>query len=74
VVKTLTSAIRSKFNVSVSEVDHHDLWQRTAVAVAVAAGDGHHARRVLHQVEKLVDRWGEVEVIDTDISLHYPEE
>jgi uncharacterized protein YlxP (DUF503 family) len=73
VVKTLTSAIRSKFNVSVSEVDHHDLWQRTALAVAVAAGDSHHARRVLHEVEKLVDRWLEVEVIDTDVSLHYPE-
>ena len=34
VVKTLTHGIRSTFNVSVAEVDHHDLWQRTAIAVA----------------------------------------
>ena len=73
VVKTLTNAIRSKFNVSVAEVDHHDLWQRTALGVAVAAGEGHHAKRVLHEVEKLVERWGEVEVIDTVTTLHYPE-
>ncbi|MEX2422150.1 MAG: DUF503 domain-containing protein [Actinomycetota bacterium] len=73
VVKTLTSGIRSKFNVSVAEVDHHDLWQRTAIAVAAVAGEQYHARRVLHEVEKLVDRWDDVEVIDADISLHYPE-
>ena len=74
VVKTLTNAIRTKFNVSVAEVDHHDLWQRTALAVAVASGEGFHARRVLHEVEKLVERWAEVEVIDADVSLHYPDE
>jgi uncharacterized protein len=74
VVKTLSNAIRSKFNVSVAEVDHHDLWQRTALAVAVAAGEGYHAKRVLHEVEKLVERWAEVELIDTELSLHYPDE
>jgi uncharacterized protein YlxP (DUF503 family) len=73
VVKTLTHGIRSTFNVSVAEVDHHDLWQRTALAVAVAAGDGYHAKRVLHEVEKLVDRWAEVEMIDAELSLHFPE-
>jgi uncharacterized protein YlxP (DUF503 family) len=74
VVKTLTSAIRSKFNVSVAEVDHQDLWQRSALAVAVAAGESFHAKRVLHEVEKLVERWGEVEVIDAELTLHYPDE
>ncbi len=73
VVKTLTSGIRSTFNVSVAEVDHHDLWQRTAIAVAAVAGEQYHARRVLHEVEKLVDRWGEVELIDRELTLHYPE-
>jgi uncharacterized protein YlxP (DUF503 family) len=73
VVKTLSNAIRSTFNVSVAEVDHHDLWQRTALAVAVAAGEGFHAKRVLHEVEKLVERWGEVELIDVEVSLHYPD-
>ena len=74
VVKTLTNAIRSRFNVSVAEVDHHDLWQRAALAVAVAAGEGHHAKRVLHEVERLVERWGEVELIDAELTLHYPDE
>ena len=74
VVKTLTSAIRQKFNVAVAEVDHHDLWQRTALGVAVVATDGYHAKRVLHEVEKLVDRWGEVEIIEAELSLHSPDD
>lgn len=73
VVKTLTSAIRQKFSVSVAEVDHHDLWQRTTIGVAVVSTDGYHAKRVLHEVEKFVDRWGEVEIIEAELSLHSPE-
>ena len=34
----------------------------------------HHARKVLHEVAKLVDRWGEVELIDSELTLHYPED
>lgn len=74
VVKTLTTAIRSRFNASVAEVDHHDLWQRAALGVSVVATDGYHARRVLHEIEKLVERWAEVEIIQAELSLHDPED
>jgi len=74
VVKTLTARIRQKFNVSVAEVDHQDLWQRSTIAVSAVAGDAFHARRVLHEVEKFVDRFGRTELIDSDVSLHYPED
>jgi uncharacterized protein len=74
VVKTLTAGIRSKFNVAVAEVDHHDLWQRTTIAVSAVAGDAYHVRRVMHEVEKFVDRWAEVEVIDANLTLHSPDD
>jgi uncharacterized protein len=74
VVKTLTSGLRSKFNVSVAEVDHLDLWQRATIAVSAVAGEGYHLRRVMHEVEKFVDRWAEVEVIDAQLSLHDPDD
>ena len=74
VVKTLTNAIRSRFNVSVAEVDHHDLWQRTAIAVAAVTQESYHARKVLHEVERLVEGFHEVEIIEAELSLHYPED
>ncbi len=73
VVKTLTAGLRSKFNVSVAEVDHHDLWQRTTLAVAAAGAEQFHLKKVLHEVERFVERWHEVEVIETELSLHYPD-
>jgi uncharacterized protein YlxP (DUF503 family) len=74
VVKTLTAGLRSKFNVTVAEVDHHDLWQRSTIAVATVAGDSYHVRRVMHEVEKFVERWTEVDIIEAELSLHYPDD
>jgi hypothetical protein len=74
VVKRLSAGIRQKFNVSVAEVDHQELWQRTALGVSAVAGQAYHARKVMHEVEKYVSTWPRVEIIDTALSLHYPDE
>jgi uncharacterized protein YlxP (DUF503 family) len=73
VVKALTNDLRATFNVSVAEVDHHDLWQRTAIAVAATSGEQHQVRRVMQQVERFVERWPETETIDADLSVFWPE-
>jgi uncharacterized protein len=73
VVKGLTNGLRAKFNVSVAEVDHQDLWQRTTIAVAAAAAEQYHVRRVMHEVEKFVEGWGGVELIEAELTLHLPE-
>ena len=74
VLKTLTAALRQTFAVSVAEVEYQDLWQRAAIAVAVVGGQEYHLRRVLQEVEKRVDAWGEIEVIDRDLHLWAPED
>lgn len=74
VVKTLTAGIRAKFNVSVAEVNHHDLWQRTALAVSTVAQDSYHARKVMHEVERFIERHPAVETIDAELTLHYPDD
>jgi uncharacterized protein YlxP (DUF503 family) len=74
VVKTLTASLRQKFNVSVAEVDHQDLWQRATIAVSSVAGEGYHLKRVMHEVERHIETFPAVEVIDLDLSLHGPED
>ncbi|MFN2590116.1 MAG: DUF503 domain-containing protein [Actinomycetota bacterium] len=74
VVKNLTASVRNKFNVSVAEVDHHDLWQRTTIAVSAVAGEGYHLKRVMHQVERHIDTFPAVELIDRSMSLHGPDD
>ncbi|HEY2803645.1 MAG TPA: DUF503 domain-containing protein [Actinomycetota bacterium] len=70
VVKTLSAGIRAKFNVSVAEVDHHELWQRTTIGVAAVARESYHARKVMHEVERFIERHPGVETIDAELSLH----
>jgi uncharacterized protein len=74
VVKTLTASLRQKFNVSVAEVDHHDLWQRTTIGVASVAEEGYHLKRVMHQVERHIGTFPAIEMIDADLSFHGAED
>ena len=50
------------------------LWQRAAVAVAAVAAEQYHARRVMHEIERFVERHPGVDVIEAELSLHYPED
>ena len=52
VVQSLKDRLRHKFNVSVAEIDHQDLWQRAAVAAVTVASDHTHAEKVLRSVEE----------------------
>ena len=52
VVKGLKDRLRSKFNVSVSEIDGQDTWQRSVVAAVTVSGDRVRAESVLQSVER----------------------
>ena len=52
VVKGLKQRLRNRFNVSVAEVDHHDLAKRCRLAIAMVS----HESRPLHsQLDQAVD-------------------
>lgn len=51
VVKSLKDRLRGKFNVSVSEVDAQELWQRAVLAAAMVSADQGHAEQVMRAVE-----------------------
>jgi hypothetical protein len=72
-LKPLKHQIRTRFEVAVAEVEHQDLWQRATIAVAAVGSEQHHLRRVLHEVQRFVERSPEVEVIDVEQHVLYPE-
>jgi uncharacterized protein len=69
VVKSLVADLRNSLNVSVAEIDHHDLWQRATLGVAIAAGSEVGARKVAQQVEKIVYREPRIEVIGIAVEI-----
>jgi len=55
VLQSLMSRLRNAYNVSVSEVDHLDAWQRATVGVACVSSSGAYARGLLDKVVEEVE-------------------
>jgi uncharacterized protein YlxP (DUF503 family) len=64
VLKSLKDRIRQRFNVSVAEVDHWDLWQRSTLGVAVVSRDGRFADSVIAKVLDLLEAEADISIID----------
>jgi hypothetical protein len=65
-IRPIVDTLRHKYRVSVAEVDFHEQWQRTAIAVAVVAGSDGHLREVLANVERVVAHAPGVELLDVE--------
>jgi len=65
-IRPIVDGLRHKYRLSVAEVDHHDQWQRAAVAVAVVAESDGQLRDVLENVRRFVDTRPDVELLDAE--------
>jgi uncharacterized protein YlxP (DUF503 family) len=65
-IRPIVDGLRHRFRVSVAEVDHHDQWQRSAIAVAVVAGSESQVRDVLDSIERFVVTAADVEQLDVE--------
>ena len=68
-LKSICVRVRRKFNVSISEVDDNDLWQKAVVGVVIVANESRYANRVLSQVVNLVEAEGGVDLIDYSLEM-----
>ena len=66
-LKGLKEKVRARFEVSVAEVDHHDIWQRATLAVACVSHDSRHANEVVSKAVDFIE--GNVDGYVTDISV-----
>jgi len=51
-VKSAKAQLQHRFEASVAEVDHHDLWQRTRLTVSCVARDYREAEKLLDEAER----------------------
>ena len=68
-LKSLKDRIRARFNVSVAEVDHNDLWQKASLAVAAVSNDKTHLNQTLDHVLNMVRSVPEVSLLDYHIEI-----
>lgn len=69
ILKSLKERVRSRFEVAVAEVDHHDIWQRATLAVAAVSHDSRHANEVVAKAMHFIETNVDGTVIDMTVEI-----
>ncbi len=72
ILKAVTAQLARSEAIAVAEVDHHDLWQRAALGVALVAPQAGRLDRMLHGIERDLRRRDDVELLA--VAVTYLEE
>lgn len=67
VMKRLMAKIRNDFNVAVTELAYHDLWQRTKLGIVTISNKKVHAEQVIQEVLRIIDTYPELERTITEV-------
>ena len=66
VVKSLCARVKSKFNVSIAEVEDQDIHKSIVLGIACVTNDNSHADQILDRVIEFIEGSTEGEIIQID--------
>jgi len=69
VLKSIKTRLHNKFNVSVSEIDYLDKWQRTLIGIVSVSNKKKHAEVILEKVIHFIEREDRVQILDQLIEI-----
>jgi uncharacterized protein len=61
VLKSIITRLKQRLNISVSETDFQDLWQRTEITIVTVASDRVVAEKELNRALAMIDSTPEIE-------------
>ncbi|MBM4763924.1 DUF503 domain-containing protein [Bacillus sp. B15-48] len=67
VLQRILTRLKQRYNLSVAEVDYHDAWQRTKIAVVAVSAARQATERELQNALNLIDSFPEIERTITEI-------
>lgn len=70
VLKSIITRVRSKFNVSIAEVDDQELWQLATLGVCYVSNDKRYTNEVLSKVVgSIANGRFDIEILDYEIEI-----
>ncbi len=70
VLKSITSRVASKFNVSIAEVGDNDSWQTTTLGICLVSNDNRFTNEVLSRIaDFIIGGRFDIEVLDYNIEI-----
>lgn len=69
-LKSITERVKNRFNVSIAEVDDHDLWQIVTLGITCVSTSSQHANEVLSKVVAFIEKCRfDVEMLDYEVEI-----
>ena len=69
-LKSITERVKNRFNVSIAEVDDHDLWQVVTLGITCVSTSSQHANEVLSKVVAFIEKCRfDVEMLDYEVEI-----
>jgi len=69
ILKSLKDRLRSRFNVAVAEMEHHDVWQSADLGVVTISPDGNHARSTASRVAGFIGGDSRLSLLDYTVEV-----
>jgi uncharacterized protein YlxP (DUF503 family) len=71
VVKSLVMRLQKQFNISIAEVDDHDLWQMTTIGLACVSNNTNHVDEVISAAINLIGRdFPTIEIVEKELETY----
>ena len=70
ILKSLISTLHNHSNISVAEVDDHDLWQLATLGISCVSNQDQHVDETITSIIKFIaQNYPELEIVDQEIEI-----
>lgn len=68
ILKKVMNRLKKDFNIAITELDFHDLWQRTKFGIVTISTSYIHAEQIIQEVLRVIDSRSEMERTITQVN------
>jgi len=70
IVKSLISKLRNQYNISIAEVEDHDLWQLATLGISCISNNGQHIDETITKIVNfIVQNYPELEIVNQETEI-----
>jgi len=69
VKRSIVDKVRSKFNVSIAEVESQEIWNELVLGISIVSTESKYIYEVMSEIIKLIEEQKDTELIDYEIDI-----
>jgi uncharacterized protein YlxP (DUF503 family) len=69
ILRSIIDRIKNKFNVSIAEVGHNDLWQRAMIGFSIVSNSKAHVNSSADKVLNFLHEFPDIDIIKTQLEI-----